>query len=228
MISNKDIYQRKKIVATIIMILVLMVSVTGATYAFFVITAPTNTAIKGVSATANLSLNIERIIPDATAWNNSSKIIIPQLDSELESVAVTKLCLDEYDNVLCQIYKMTLTNTGSSAVRVDGTITFSGTSNMPNLKFKSYNSDSVVSNNDLVSSFETVSSVSIVNDTINIIEEDLWLNISDNSKTDDTHYYYLVVWVSETGSTQTDNGTYKGTVTFNAVDGTSGVTSTFT
>ena len=39
--------------------------------------------------------------------------------------------------------------------------------------------------------------------------------------------YYVVIWINETAAAQDDSGSFTGTVSFNAADG-SGVTSTFT
>ena len=131
--------QKKKRNALIIMILTLIVSVVGATYAFFSISPTANNAITGKAATVNLSLDIHRIAPNQEDWTNSNKVIIPQLSSNINTAMNS--CIDENGDVVCQVYQIKVTNQGTAQVVVDGDIIFTGTQNMPNLRWKIYESN---------------------------------------------------------------------------------------
>lgn len=221
--------QKKKRSALIIMILTLIVSVVGATYAFFSISTATNNAITGKAATADLDLNIIRVVPTKEDWNHSNKVIIPQLSSDIGTAMNS--CIDANGDVVCQVYQIKVTNQGSAQVVVDGDITFTGTQNMPNLKWKIYESNTELTGTNistLVSQepTKTITEAAKVKFTQNVTLTPI--NNTGNSK-----YYYAVLWIESvinpdgTPGIQTDHGTYKASVSFNSSNGI-GVTSTFT
>lgn len=222
---------KNKTKALIIMIVTLALSVIGTTFAYFSITPAINNSVTGVAATADLSLNITRITPNTEGWNTSNQVMIPQLTAVLNN-AINNNCLDEYGNVVCQLYKIILNNEGTAQVEVDGTIKFTGTTNMPNLKWKIYGNSTEISNtSDIITSLNTSSTnVGTNNEVVTIVDN---LTLNPKNSTGDKQYYYLIAWIEslidENGepAIQTDNGTYQATVDFSASNGI-GVTSTFT
>lgn len=225
----------------ITLIIFLSFCVTGATYAYFAISATDNKTINGQSATVNLTLNVNKIFPASTTDNTG--VMVPQLstseseNSPLKS-ALQNGCVDGNKNVVCQVYQITIENKGGTATQVvNGTILFYGntdqttsaTNIMPNLKWKlitsaneSNPSQSVLGSNPDLSANN--------NETTGKFSSNLTL--TTNAKKE----YYLIVWINETNASQNDVSSsstpnspkkFYGLVKFDSSNGT-GVTSTFT
>lgn len=212
---------------TITLLLALFLSVTGATYAYFAISA-TNNTITGTAATVNLTLDVTKVFPTSTSWESSTKVMVPQLSSAL-SKALKSGCVDDNNNVVCQVYHINVQNIGGTATQVvDGWVSFYSNpamtadvaSAMPNLKWKLITSanattpsSSVLGNNDDLAA----------NANENVFANDLIMATGANEN------YYMIVWIDETNEDQpTDEGkTFYGKIEFASSNGT-GVTSTFT
>lgn len=221
-----------KLQLTISLILVLVFCVTGATYAYFAISATNNNTITGNAATVNLTLSVDKIFPTATSENTGA--MVPQLstsgtETSPLAVALKSGCVDANTNVVCQVYKITIQNIGGTATQVvDGSVSFYSnatlttdvSTTMPNLKWKLITSadattpaNSVLGTNaDLAANFQN-----------NIFANDVTLATGDGST------YHMIIWINETNAEQpTDEGqTFYGKIEFNSSNGT-GVTSTFT
>lgn len=230
-VAEKKIVTRTQL--TITLILALFFSITGATYAYFAISA-TNNTITGSAATVNLTLDVTRVFPTAAQWEASTKVMVPQLSvsksatSPLAS-ALKNGCVDGNGNVVCQVYHINIQNIGGTATQVvDGWVSFYSNSamttdvstTMPNLKWK------------LITSVDVTTSTNSVLGT----NEDLVANSSENIFANDVTMvtgssfdYYMIVWINETGEEQpVDVGkTFYGKIEFGSSNGT-GVTSTFT
>ena len=138
-------------------------------------------------------------------------------------------CVDGNGNTVCKVYTITVRNKSTAAVKVVGTIQFSGNGSMANLKFKrttsatsvgSYTAAAVGNNTsntyDLIA---TTGATCVVNSGTCTTA-----NLAANSG---EAIYYIVVWINETTNSQTDTGTWRGTITFQGEKGT-GITSTIT
>lgn len=100
----------------------LVVAIIGATFAYFTATQDNNTAITGNAASVNFGLKVER-----AETNDAARGLIPMSNSMVESaVSATTPCVDDRSNSVCQIYKVTLTNSSASALDVDGFVTLTG------------------------------------------------------------------------------------------------------
>lgn len=221
-----------KLQVTITMILVLFLCITGATYAYFAISETNTNTITGTAATVNLTLNVDKIFPTADSDNTGA--MVPQLSTSGSATsplatALKNGCVDANQNVVCQVYKITIQNAGGTATQVvDGSVSFYSnvamtadvSTAMPNLKWKLITSANVTtpansvlgSNADLAANFNN-----------NIFANDVTL------VTDASYQYYMIIWINETGGEQAvDVGkTFYGKIQFNSANGT-GVTSTFT
>ena len=104
----------------------LVVAIIGATFAYFTATGNDNGTIKGNMATITFSLNVQKV----THVDETKGGMIPMSNNMVQQ-AVTytaasgedpaKLtCVDDNGNAVCQIYKITVTNTGSASLFVDG------------------------------------------------------------------------------------------------------------
>ena len=181
-----------------------MFTVTGGTYAYLAFTASDDNTVVGITATASLDLKVERILPSNVG------VMVPQLEQYLGSaISTTYSCIDGNGNTVCQVYKATITNTSTATIQVNGTIRFSGISNMPNLKWKRITDERTIGEYNTKSA--TTSDVVFESDRV------LKKNASDS--------YYFVIWIDETGAAQTDSGTFRVTIEFNPANG-KGLTST--
>ena len=220
-----------KIQVTVTIVLFLMFSVTGATFAYFAVSAEDTNTITGDAATVNLTLDVNRVFPTSTSANTG--VMVPQLsvsgsNSSPLSNALKSGCVDGNGHVVCKVYKIDIANIGGSAVQVvDGFISFYGNTSlttdvgvtMPSLRWKLIDSVNVTTPGSSVLGTD-VDKAANFND--NVFADDITLG------TNDSETYYIIIWVNETNSDQpTDEGkSFYAKIEFNSFNGT-GVTSTF-
>lgn len=212
-------------------ILTIIVAIAGATFAFFQVSVSNTSTITGTSAyTATpFTLNVSH----STSGTAGTKALIPQSDEYIQS-AVTAGCVDANGNAVCKVYTITIQNKTTTKYYVNGTLSFAttpattSTTGMPNLKWALGTSATAgfpsTTSGPFYSSFNTfTTNTSATTQTTTLVNN---LALTSNA----TQSYYVVVWISETGAAQTDNGTFTGTVTFNGFSDSgntvSGVTST--
>ena len=125
---NEQKNNRRGIFYGVIGVATLVVAVVGATFAYFTATASNNTAISGNMASINFGLSVEKV----TDVDESKGGMIP-LSNSMVDVAVSKNdpCVDDNGNAVCQVYKITVTNTGTASLFLDGYVTLDGGSGVP-------------------------------------------------------------------------------------------------
>ena len=127
----------RKIFGALVMVLTLMICTTSATYAYFAIAPVSNNMATGTAATASLTLDVTRLTPANTKYNASTKKMVPQLDTALETAMnTTNECVDGNNNIVCEVFQVKLTNGSTSQVRVSGNLTFTLTKNTSGHNFK--------------------------------------------------------------------------------------------
>ena len=144
----------------------------------------------------------------------ANKGLVPQKEAALPSAmkgvnstaGADDACVDANGNTVCQVYKITVQNTGTAESKLNGTLDLTKGS-ITNLKW------AIVNKFDSNPTTQTPSG--------NSLGESVTLGASASQE------YYIVIWIDETDAPQEDSGGFTGTVAFNAADG-SGVTSTFT
>lgn len=204
----------------------LVVAIIGATFAYFSATATNNDTIIGSTATGNnIALAVTPIAP-VTEAKTRTENMIPMLEADLQTGLTgtdRKSCIDSNGNTVCQVYKVTVTNNGATAVTLDATLNLttakgSGEGTGANMKWQ------------LIESATTEGTVGTMKSqgTAELFADNLSLAATTSQD------FYIVVWLLETEGPQdnTDAGiNYTGTVTVNAVgaDGntTSGLTASF-
>lgn len=220
-----------KIQLTITLILILFFCVTGATYAYFAVSA-TNNIITGNAATVNLTLDVTKIFPAA---GNNTGVMVPQLsvsgsDTSPLATALKNGCVDGNSNIVCQVYRINIQNIGGTAKQiVDGKVLFYGntamtndvTTTMPNLKWKLIDSvdTTTLSNSELGTETDKVADAA---GDDNVFANDVTMTTGSNFT------YYMIIWINETTFDQpTDVGkSFYAKIAFDSSNGT-GVTSTF-
>lgn len=119
----------------VVSVATLIVAIIGATFAWF--SASVSSGENDVNLTAyqfDADLTVERVFP--TAENASKKIIpfVPDkvlregLENETNNMnyalnEATNKCVDSSGYLVCSLYKITVTNNGSDAIELDGTVT---------------------------------------------------------------------------------------------------------
>ena len=98
----------------------LVVAIIGATFAYFTATKTNNNIITGNAASITFGLKVER---DET--NDATAGLIPMSNSMVEEAVSknAKACVDDNGNSVCQVYKITVTNTSSASMFLDGYVT---------------------------------------------------------------------------------------------------------
>lgn len=196
----------------------LVVAIIGATFAFFTATATNDNTVTGEAATAGLTLAVEKVSTDASGG------LIPisetLLDKALkgDTASGSKMCLDKDSNTVCQVYKITVTNTGTAPARLDGTLTLTA-AGYTNLKWANVNLNEGLTTDAIPTTVGTNLNAS----TVKAITSNELYTASAKK------YYYVMVYINETNASQndTDKGSFTGVVTFNTAGGT-GTTATFT
>ena len=197
----------------------LVVAIIGATFAFFAAGANNTTAITGETATASLTLTVERVAPTTVGK------LVPQLAETLDDALVGTQakggsCIDGNGNTVCHVYEIVVTNGGTSAVTVDGSLTLTP-SGISHLKWVKLATATTLTSALSADGGNTPSTTSLVSS----------VTLQPTGQSGNSETYYVAVWVEEQNSNQTSadaGGSFTGVVSFISANGTGGVTSTFT
>lgn len=227
-INNSKDKDTKKIATVFILIVALILCETGATYAYFQVTATSNNTLTGTAATANL---VFTTTPTLIAPTNSSYVngkMVPQkslngstnvLQLAFNGASGKDKCVDGNNNVICRAYSFVIKNSSTATVVVKGQVQFTwgDSDTYTNLKWK------------LMTNSTTVA-VASGNEGITV-SKNTWQNFATNVSLapNGTQQYWIIVWIEETGGIQntTDKGTWYASIKFEDNAG-QGITSTIT
>ncbi len=192
---------------TLFGITILFAAIAGSAYAYFQLTA-SNSNISG-NAAGDAGLNL--VVTDISTGATGKLIPIDNTLSVLNKAALghgnssgtynaSKQCKDKNGYSVCKVYQIDLTNTGTSPLTVTGGVTELSGTNMPNISCT------------LMSDNHTVSAVT------NCIGNNTLANkVIMNGGA--TNTYYVMVFINNLAASQTDAGTFNGTVEFNTGSG---------
>ena len=221
-----------KVFVLIVAIATLVISITGATYAFFALSVSNNNTITGNTATTSLTLSVV----EQELKTPNTGVMVPQLSSAIgTAMNTTNKCVDTNGNIVCKVYKITVTNGSTAAATINGTIKFTSFATS-NLRWRRAASATTLSADTTGSYAASAVSVTIDAETDLISGGACVPSAGTATCTDVTiaagghEDYYIVVWLFETGSEQqaTDSGKkFDATVKFEGADGR-GITSTIT
>lgn len=213
-VTNNNFKENKKSLVVMIGIAILLILISGGTFAYFAFETSNSTSIGGDMGTIDLSLTVTKILPESEGVDNMIIANFAELADKLND-----RCIDNNgEYALCQLYKVNLANSADSVnTNVKGSVSFNNET-APNLSWislgTSYNSSTTYTSSMLGNSFNTASS-----EFENFVDSYL---LTAGSNVD----FYLLVWVNESEEEQNDEGTYSGTIRFEDASG-KGVTSTF-
>ena len=191
----------KKKMYMIFGIVILIIAIAGSAYAYYSAVAVDNTTVSGtVAGGANLDLKVEKVTTGATGnlipvdndITTLNKAVIGEGNTNKED---SKRCIDKNGLTACQIYKITLTNKSSVSVKIDGGVSLSG-DNTPNIECAKMDNINKVSNNNSCKGNKTLAKNYNMNANASVI-------------------YYIMVYIKNINSAQTDTGLFTGTVFFN-------------
>ena len=191
----------KKKMYMIFGIVILIIGIAGSAYAYYSAVAVDNTTVSGtVAGGANLDLKVEKVTTGATGnlipvdndITTLTKAVIGEGNTNKED---SKRCIDKNGLTACQIYKITLTNKSSVSVKIDGGVTLSG-KDTPNIECAKMDNINKVSNNNSCKGNKTLAKNYNMNANASVI-------------------YYIMVYIKNINSAQTDTGLFTGTVFFN-------------
>lgn len=243
----------KKILSLIVMIAVLMVTTTGATYAYFAISASATNNITGTAATGAIIMTNGTattagvpalIAPTSTTYNTLP--MVPQisytgttnvLQKAFNGASGKDKCVDANGNVICRAYTFAVRNNSTSSVDVRGSITFTA-STFHNLRWKLMDSATAVT----VSSATAGTSFSATAPIKAVHNSKVYFDTTNVALTPNggTKQYWLIVWIEEINRDQgangaeadRDTGTWYATIEFSAFNeagsAIGGITSTIT
>ena len=191
------------LIYAIVGVAVLIVAVAGSAYAYYAATATAN--LSGTAAGAGLSLTVNKVSTGA-----SGNLIPIDADPTTLTKAAkgwtgsaigtswndSYACKDKNGYSVCQIYEVKLTNNSSVAMNFNiGVTDLSGTNTQ--------NIDVVK-----MASNISVTDVTSIKDSATGIANDVTVSANGTSST-----YYIMVFIKNLTSAQTDKGAFSGTVT---------------
>lgn len=120
----------RNIIYAVIGVLTLIVAITGATFAYYTATA-SNNVFSGNMATISFDLKVSK----ASNIDDTKGGLIPMTNSMIQkavnNVSGNGICVDDNENAVCQIYKITVINSSTASMFVDGYVTLTGGSGNP-------------------------------------------------------------------------------------------------
>lgn len=223
----------------VVSVATLIVAIIGATFAWF--SASVGSGENDVNLTAyqfDAKLTVERVFPTA---ENASKKIIPFVPNEVLGAGrlqnktnnmnyalneATDKCVDSSGYLVCSLYKITVTNNGSDAIELDGSVTTmettpteTGTTMTANGDLKaqiiSYADGKYTYTHDLSKALALPNTVS---GSEKLIMNPATLTVGATTGAN-TAELYVLVWLNDTTESQSSmmGASYKGQFIFSAV-----------
>ena len=187
-----------KLKTTIIIGILVFILSMASTYAYLSYSVTNDVAIKGNIVNIKATLNVELV-------SGTNTDMVPMMDNALNNAingtGGTSACVDSKGNLSCQVYKITLTNEGSTLKNLKGTIEL-------------YATNGGVYNNLKWQELSTATSVKDGSSPNGMAKSTLVSGLT--LKTNETKTWYIGVWISEIDADQrnTDKGKFGGTVSF--------------
>lgn len=120
---NNEKNNGKGIFYGVIGVATLIVAIIGATFAYFTASASNDNTIQGNAAQISFKLSVAK----ETTVDESKGGLIPMTDSMVKAaVTATTPCVDDLGNAVCQIYSVTVENTGTAIIFLDGYVNLTG------------------------------------------------------------------------------------------------------
>ena len=194
----------KKKMYMIFGIVVLIIAIAGSAYAYY--SASASATISGTAGGGNLTINVERLstsangdlIPLDNDTTTLNKAILGEGNTS-GSFDNTKSCIDKNGYTACQVYKITISNTSSVPIVLNGGVSLSG-NETPNIECAVMNNTNSLSSNTTCRGNKSLANK---------------YSLGANT----TKEYYILVYIKNIEEDQTDTGDFNGIVKFISSDG---------
>ena len=231
--------KKQNVLYAAIGIMTLVITTIGATFAYYTATRSNSNQIKGNMATITFDLAVTKM----TTVDETKGGLIPMSNTMVESAlegtdtnndSTKEICVDNNSNAVCQVYKITVENTSTSAVNLRGAIYFTLGSDavFTNLYWRQVTDANTLGTNTIYKYATDINTNSTTAEASNAtLVSNLTLSPNNNVTGSGSDYieYYVLIWIRETTLEQndTDKGTWVMNVNFKDSTG-NGVTSTIT
>lgn len=204
---------KKMKLSIFIVIGIIIISLLTGTFAYYVISASSENNIEGRTINFGVSLTTQGIYQATSLIPLSNNLVQTAISKE------TNKCVDKNGRDVCSLYSLTLSNTGDNIKLTPYITTINSTFTTNNLKCQIYNS-----NFSAVSDVMTLSNISNNKMHITSSGNNLSINVPSTNQV-----YYLVIWLTDTNSSQSADytKTYNGTITFDGGDANGRVQANF-
>ncbi len=125
--NNNERSNTKGIFYGIIGVATLIISIIGATFAYFMASQINNNVITGNAATVSFGMAVTKVttVDEANGMIPMTNGMIYQAIQGGQG-GDNSVCVDDNGNAVCQIYKITINNTGSADLFLDGYVNLTG------------------------------------------------------------------------------------------------------
>ena len=121
----------KNLVYAIIGVITLVVTVIGATFAYYTSTDTVDNAFTGNMATISFDLKVAKVSDVDDVKGGLIPMTNSMIQKAVNNISTNGICVDDNNNAVCQIYKITVINSSSASMFVDGYVTLTGGSGEP-------------------------------------------------------------------------------------------------
>ena len=186
----------------ILAVATLLVTITGATFAYFTASVSGSAAVTAQSYKFDMTLTVAKVNPSTTPSKGDK--LIPLASTDI-ATAITNGCIDSNGYAVCNIYELTFTNSGSGSVTLSGSLTPS-TNTFSNLK---YSTTAIGGAKSTLSTGNAISTSAVTTGFTS-------LTIPTG-----TSKMYLMLYINNINSNQTGdmNKTFSGTLTLSDTTG---------
>jgi len=110
----------------IVGILTLIVAVIGATFAYFTATETVEDQISGNAASINFSLTVAKAVNTDVSNGGLIPMTNGMVEAAVSNASGNGVCVDNNNNAVCQIYRITVANSGTAGMFLDGFVNLTG------------------------------------------------------------------------------------------------------
>lgn len=121
----------KNIVYAVVGVMTLMVAIIGATFAYFTATASNTAALTGNMATISFDIKVSKVSDVDVTKGGLIPMTNSMVQKAVNNASNKGICVDDNGNAVCQIYKITVINSSTASMFVDGYVTLTGGSGTP-------------------------------------------------------------------------------------------------